>query len=266
VLKLRLLTVAVVLPAFVAGLWLLPNAWWAAAVFLVAALAAREWVRLAALGTSATLVFALLLAGSCALLWLAGVSGSAAPARPVAIDRALYVASLAFWCFVAPLYLTRKYRVRGWLAVGIGLVVIVPSWLALTRMQHQPLDLLLLLAVVWIADSAAYFSGLAFGRHKLAPTISPGKTWEGVAGAFAAVALYACLLALADDGGRDMASIVLACLAMAALSIIGDLFESWCKRQAGVKDSGNVLPGHGGVLDRIDGVVAAVPLAALVFA
>ena len=263
-LKLRLLTVAVVLPAFVAALWLLPNAWWAAGVFLVAALAAQEWTALAGFRRPARLLFHAGLAAACLGLWLAG--GSAHAASMAAAEQALYVISIGFWCSLAPLYLWRKYRVRGAAAFGIGILMIVPSWLALTRMQDDPLRLLLLLAVVWIADSAAYFTGLACGRHKLAPSISPGKTWEGVAGAFAAVALYACVLALADAGRRGMATVVCACVAMAALSIVGDLFESWCKRQAGVKDSGSVLPGHGGILDRIDGLVAALPLAALVFA
>ena len=144
--------------------------------------------------------------------------------------------------------------------------MLVPTWLAITRMQHEPLRLLLVMAVVWVADSAAYFTGLAFGRHKLAPAISPGKTWEGVAGAFVAVALYAFTLAGAETGKRGAVAIVVVCMAMTALSIIGDLFESLCKRQAGVKDSGNVLPGHGGILDRIDGLVAALPLAAWLLA
>jgi len=124
---------------------------------------------------------------------------------------------------------------------------------------------------VWIADTAAYFSGRAFGRRKLAPQVSPGKTWEGVYGGLAAVGLYAlALVPLAAEGGFKgvvaplsvIVWIALA-LALAALSVVGDLCESLLKRQAGVKDSGRLLPGHGGVLDRIDALLAAMPAAAL---
>ena len=128
------------------------------------------------------------------------------------------------------------------------------------------------MAIVWIADSAAYFAGRRFGRHKLAPAISPGKTWEGVYGAMFAVGAYAlALLPLADKSGyaRALSAGAIAVwvalvVLLALLSVSGDLFESLLKRQRGVKDSGNVLPGHGGVLDRIDALTAAMPAAALV--
>jgi len=127
------------------------------------------------------------------------------------------------------------------------------------------------MAVVWIADTAAYFAGRAFGRHKLAPQVSPGKTWEGVYGALAAVAVYALALvplaAAAGHSGEVSAVAVgvwVACaLVLVALSVEGDLFESLLKRHAEVKDSGRLLPGHGGVLDRIDALLAAMPAAAL---
>ena len=124
---------------------------------------------------------------------------------------------------------------------------------------------MLLLAVIWIADSAAYFTGRALGRHKLAPAISPGKTREGVGGAFAAVTVYALALHFSLFSMRDLPMIIAGFFSMTALSIMGDLFESWLKRNAGVKDSGSIFPGHGGMLDRIDGVTAALPLAALIF-
>ena len=127
------------------------------------------------------------------------------------------------------------------------------------------------MATVWIADTAAYFAGRAFGRRKLAPAISPGKTWEGVYGALAAVAAYALALWPAarraggfdDSGIAPLAGWIAAALVLAALSVVGDLFESLLKRQAGVKDSGSILPGHGGILDRIDALLAAMPAAAL---
>jgi phosphatidate cytidylyltransferase len=105
--------------------------------------------------------------------------------------------------------------------------------------------------------------GRTFGRHKLAPRISPGKTWEGVAGALATVTVYA--LILAGTTGRDSGFLVATFLGMTVFSIVGDLFESWLKRSAGVKDSGAILPGHGGMLDRIDALTSALPLAGLIF-
>jgi len=145
--------------------------------------------------------------------------------------------------------------------------VLVPPWLALARLQARPLELLILLCVVWIADSAAYFAGSCLGRRRLAPDISPGKTWEGVMGACAAVAVYYSLLRMLFAPSiawvGEPVGVVLF-VVITVMSIEGDLFESWMKRAAGVKDSGAMLPGHGGVLDRIDGLTASMPVAALI--
>jgi phosphatidate cytidylyltransferase len=143
-----------------------------------------------------------------------------------------------------------------------GLLVLVPTWVALDHLyMQQPEMLLFLLMIVWVADIGAYFVGKGFGRVKLAPAISPGKTWEGVLGGLSAV------LVLAGLGSRyfeiDNAVLVPFCLAIAMLSVVGDLTVSMFKRNAGVKDSGALFPGHGGVLDRIDSVTAAAPLFAL---
>ena len=121
--------------------------------------------------------------------------------------------------------------------------------------------------MVWVADTAAYFGGRRFGRHKLAREISPGKTWEGVWAALAAVTIYWVVLwvSLPEQSLRLISGLIGVWL-MTLLSIVGDLFESWMKRVAGVKDSGTLLPGHGGVLDRIDSLSAVMPLAALYFA
>jgi phosphatidate cytidylyltransferase len=133
-------------------------------------------------------------------------------------------------------------------------------------MQARPAQLLFVLGVVWIADSAAYLTGRRFGHRRLAPTISPGKTWEGLAGAGIAVAVYYALAGLGDIARSNVWSGSggwIAVLLVAVMSVEGDLFESWMKRLAGVKDSGNLLPGHGGLLDRIDGLTASLPVAAL---
>jgi phosphatidate cytidylyltransferase len=127
--------------------------------------------------------------------------------------------------------------------------------------ERSPWLLLGVMALVWIADSAAYYAGRRFGRRKLAPGISPGKSWEGVAGAGIALALYASAISAAIVGLRIPVALALSA-ALLYFSILGDLFESWMKRLAGVKDSGTILPGHGGVLDRIDALTAALPIAA----
>ena len=121
------------------------------------------------------------------------------------------------------------------------------------------------MALVWLADTAAYFSGKTFGRRKLAPAISPGKSWEGVYGALVAVAIYAAILAqteLLQPWALPVWMWVVVAWALTAVSIVGDLLESWFKRQAGMKDSSQLLPGHGGVLDRIDSLIAVLAVAA----
>jgi len=119
------------------------------------------------------------------------------------------------------------------------------------------------LLLVWIAATAAYFVGRAWGRRKLAPSISPGKTWEGAWGGIAAAIAYAMIGGTFLLGTADWLSLFLVGVALAVISIIGDLFESAAKRQAGVKDSGALLPGHGGILDRVDSAAAVLPVAAL---
>lgn len=176
--------------------------------------------------------------------------------------EAILIASLVWW-FAALLWIfafpTPIPQVVRWLG---GIMVLLPLYLALMILfQSGPLILLFALLVVWVADSGAYFAGKALGRVKLAPRISPQKTWEGVIGGLFAVAL----LTLASTLVVESKLIILLpfCLAAAALSIVGDLTVSMFKRTAGLKDSGRLFPGHGGVLDRIDSVAAAAPLFAL---
>jgi phosphatidate cytidylyltransferase len=142
--------------------------------------------------------------------------------------------------------------------------------------HHSPLYLLSVMVLVWIADIGAYFSGKAFGKRKLAPSISPGKSWEGAIGGASAVLLISALTvlfggaALADtfavavQARFGWAALAAVLVVLAAASVVGDLFESQLKRRAGVKDSSRLLPGHGGVLDRIDALVPVLPLAALI--
>ena len=266
-LKLRVLTVVVILPLFLAALFLLPNLWWSAAMLALLLVAAHEWARLCGYGRAAEAIFLAVVVLACVALWMLGNAAEVRTRGSYPItDRVTFAAALAFWCVVAPAWLWLKLAVRHRVLLGLtGLLVLVPTWLALARLQQDPLLLLLLLAVVWIADTAAYFTGRSLGRNKLAPAISPGKTWEGVGGAFVAVAVYAAILHFAGRISLEFGTVVLAFLGMTTLGIVGDLFESWLKRRAGVKDSGTIFPGHGGMLDRIDALTGALPLAALIF-
>ena len=168
--------------------------------------------------------------------------------------------STFFWVIVSPVWLVTRYEIRNkYLLMVVGLVLIIPIWFAMMSLRNLgPWLLLGVMMVVWIADSAAYFVGKRFGRHKLAPMISPGKTWEGVFGALIAVTIYALILCTILN---ESYWLVVGLWAITVLSIMGDLLESLMKRQAGVKDSGSILPGHGGVLDRIDGLTSTLPLA-----
>ena len=253
----RILTVSVLLPIFLAALFGLPRPAWGALMLAVVLLAAFEWAKLAALSTTARIVYLLTATAGCIAVALA---------EPGVAGIALLAIGVVFWLGAVPLWLTGKLAATHSHIAVAGFIVLVCAWYALYLLQATPGRLLALLAVVWIADTAAYFAGRRFGKRKLAPRISPGKTWEGVMGAAAAVAVYYAFLwlAIAPDflGGNRSADLALV-TAVAVLSIEGDLFESWMKRRAGVKDSGALLPGHGGILDRIDGVVAVLPLAAL---
>ena len=181
-----------------------------------------------------------------------------------AIERTVFGMAAVFWLLVAPLWLARGMSVdRGDALLLAGFIVVLPAALAMTWLDAQ--HLLVVLVLVWVADSAAYFVGRAWGRHKLAPAISPGKTWEGAAGGVAGALVYAIICKRFFDEVGWAAYLAAAAL-LALLSIVGDLFESAAKRRAGVKDSGALLPGHGGILDRIDSATAVLPLAALLMA
>lgn len=260
----RTLTAAVLLAVFLAVLFLLDRIWFAVLVGLVLAAAGHEWGKLARLTSVGATLYAAGVAALYAVLawaWQPLTPGD----RPEAVT--LVLASL-FWLLLVPWWLKRGLlRPASTLLVLAGFVVLVPTGLAALSLPAG--HLLLALGLVWIADTAAYLAGRAFGKRKLAPSISPGKTWEGVAGAAAASLIYAIICALpgaplgAYVQGAGWAAYLAVALLLCAVSIAGDLFESAVKRQAGAKDSGALLPGHGGVLDRIDSITATLPLAAL---
>jgi phosphatidate cytidylyltransferase len=268
----RVATAAVLVPLVLAALFLLPRLGWALFTLAIVVLAAHEWSRLAGYGgTGEGLLLAAVVASGAALLFVPAFGFGRG--WPDAVVRAVCGVAAAFWIVVAPAWLAAGWPGARRAATGaVGAIVLVGAWVALVELQARSAWLVLAaMAVVWIADTAAYFAGRRFGRRKLAPAISPGKTWEGVYGALAAVSLYALALAPiapragfegAAGPGTTLAFVAFAML-LAAISVVGDLLESLLKRQAGAKDSGTLLPGHGGVLDRIDALIAAMPLAAL---
>ncbi len=261
-LKTRLLTAFVLLAVFFVILYLLPSWAWSVALALVVWSGAGEWARLAGLSASLAWIYrAGVLLGGLVLLPEFNANASAP----------LFLLSLALWVLLVPWWLAGARHVKSHFILGMtGWLLLVPTWIALIELREAGQGLVLAtLGLVWISDSSAYFAGRAFGKHKLAPSISPGKTWEGVVGALLAVSIYMAILM--QTGAFGVAEhikqgwIVALPLAwgLTALGIVGDLFESWIKRCAGVKDSGTLLPGHGGVLDRIDALTAVMPLAAL---
>ena len=253
----RILTALVLLPVMLGALFGLGEAGWAAFTLLITLLGLWEWGRMFAyrpwqhvllLGTALVLA---------AWVWLA---------TPM-IGTSLHAGVLALWFVLAPLWLARRWVLKNRLAAAaLGLALLMPTWLAFLDWRPNAdaaWQLLALMALVWLADTAAYFSGKAFGRHKLAPAISPGKSWEGVAGAVVAVTLYTLWI---RQSGLFVIEMSLPCWlligwGLTAVSIVGDLLESWFKRAAGIKDSSQLLPGHGGVLDRIDSLIAVLSVA-----
>lgn len=259
------MTGALLVPAAVAAVLLLDTDVLALLFGLVVCLGALEWARLMDWRRPATRV-AYLLATALLLLALHGALRLPGVALAVLAAGALWWV-LALWRVLG---FERRGRVRppGPLsAVLWGWLTLLPAWSALVVLHRAlpggPLWLLLLLLLVWSADIAAYFAGRRWGRRKLAPRVSPGKTLEGLAGALGAVLVLGALGWLLGVVERPLPFLLLSSATVMA-SVLGDLNESLFKRAAGVKDSGTLLPGHGGVLDRIDSLTAAAPVFVLV--
>jgi phosphatidate cytidylyltransferase len=258
-LKARVITALILVAMLAAILFAAPPIVVVIAFSLIAALAAWEWGGLMRQEPPARWLFALLTLFFCWQMYLIAEN----------VFPLLFIASLVLWLLIMPLWLYQRWTLAGNDFVGyfVGLLVILPTWAAMVSLQAVSSWLLLAaMAVVWVADVAAYFSGRAFGRRKLAPQISPGKTWEGVLGAVIGVIVYGSLVvSLTPLGGFvHLSPIGLAGLLilLTALSVVGDLFESLLKRHAQIKDSSQLLPGHGGILDRIDSLTSTLPFVA----
>ena len=269
-LKTRIITALALLAGFLAVLFWPPFSAWMVFAALVAGLGAWEWGGLVKLDRPSRWAYASGSMAVCLVLALSVFDPASGAVAKMQILAGLYALAALYWVAVVAAWLRMKWMLPGGLTgMLVGWVVLIPACLSLMHLRAiSPILLLAAMAAVWVADIAAYFCGRAFGRHKLAPSISPGKTWEGAAGALAGVLGYG-FVAAGIAGKLGSASISgllvfgLALVVLTAVSIVGDLFESLAKRQAGVKDSSKLLPGHGGVLDRIDSLTSALPLVGL---
>jgi phosphatidate cytidylyltransferase len=257
-LKQRVITALVLLPVALGGFFLLDGQAFALFIGAVVSLGGWEWARLA--GFTAQLqrvayacVVAVLLFGLYQL--------------PAFATWVLLV-GVVWWVLATLLVLGYPASSRYWGGAPgkllIGLLILLPAWQGLVLFKQWPLANGLILAVmvlVWAADIGAYFSGKAFGKRKLAPRVSPGKSWEGlIGGLLTSVLITAAVGVYRGWSGGEMTLGLLGAAVVVLISVVGDLTESMFKRQSGIKDSSNLLPGHGGVLDRIDSLTAAIPV------
>ncbi|WP_296444112.1 phosphatidate cytidylyltransferase [Rhodoferax sp. UBA5149] len=278
-LKQRVITALVLLLILLPALFYHSPAPFCAIALLLIAAAAWEWARLNGYGRAASLFSGLVCVVVCAATWTLGMLE-----QSLAL---LWTLAGAAWVLAGAWVLHRG--VSAWsghsraVRLLAGLVALCLAWLAVAQARVIGINFLLsILVLVWVADIFAYFAGRAFGgrfsRGKLAPSISPGKSWEGVWGGMAGVVTLAFVWRWADVawgarvpslyshiGVRGEWFLLIAVVFMAAMSVVGDLFESLVKRSAGVKDSSGLLPGHGGVLDRVDALLPTLPLAMMLY-
>jgi len=269
----RIITAVILMAALLPALFATSPLPFEALTLLMIGAAGWEWARLNGFGSHPMAI------GSGLVLGAACGASMGLVSRPEVLAPCWW---LALVCWVGGGALALRVGPTGWprlpspARLALGLVLLWLAWLAMARGRTIGVNFLLsVMCIVWMADIAAYFGGRAFGRRKLAPTISPGKSWEGVySGALGVFVLAFAWMAMErqwPDGSRSVFAVLqqrwgllglLACLlGLTALSVVGDLFESLVKRAAGAKDSSQLLPGHGGVLDRVDALLPVLPVA-----
>ncbi|MGQ0657687.1 MAG: phosphatidate cytidylyltransferase [Chromatiales bacterium] len=259
-LSVRVLTAAALITGVLSGLWWLPVNALAALLGVIALLGAWEWTAMAGCKPR-SLRYVYVAATSLAMAVLYYFLDRES------VQTAVWWVGAAWWVMAA--WLVVRYQTGGpdpqhgqAGKLAAGWLILLPAWAALVVLAgNGPWEAVVLMLLVWIADSAAYLYGRRFGRHRLASRVSPGKSWEG----FIAALLTAAVVAFVVAGSTGSARLAFVALGMVTVlfSVIGDLAESLYKRLAGMKDSGSMLPGHGGVLDRIDSLTAAAPVFAL---
>ncbi len=272
-LKTRIITALIVLPIVMVALFAFPSWAWLVFTLGIVIAACWEWSRFCGFKRAELMRYAAFCASLCTVIFVSSLRGE--NIIPFALTN--FVIAALFWFVIAPIWLIRTARPQSSTVKTItGSVVIFPTWTALLVLHDiSPWLLLTFAVIVWVADVFAYFVGKAIGKNKLAPAISPGKTIEGALGGMVGVVVYFFLwqllaetatfrtetwvLQMKAQGYWLLAVFVL----LGALSVLGDLFESWMKRGANLKDSSNLLPGHGGILDRIDALTSTLPIAGL---
>ena len=256
-LRTRVITAVLLVTGLLLTVFLASKPVWAIVMLGLSLLAVTEWSHLIKLSRTQSVVYVVIAA-------ITGIGLLSLPYTALAsyqshIQLSLLSLSALFWLVIAPAWLKqRKSCQHRFMMCVLGVALIFATWVAFVEIRTiNPWLLIGAIATVSLADSAAYFAGKRFGRRKLAPNISPGKTWEGVLGALAAVTVYGSLLCYYQQISLWL---VVALWLVVLFSIMGDLVESLMKRQAGLKDSGQLLPGHGGILDRIDGFIPTLPM------
>ncbi|MCL2893477.1 phosphatidate cytidylyltransferase [Brenneria tiliae] len=272
-LKYRLITALILIPIVIAALFLLPPVGFILVTLGVCMLAAWEWGQLAGFASYGQRLWLAILCGFLLALMLLTLPAYRYSIHVPQISAALWI-SLAWW--VVALFLVLFYPASAalWrrsraLRLLFGVVTIVPFFWGMVALRQYNYDinpfigawwLLYVMLLVWGADSGAYLFGKLFGKRKLAPKVSPGKTWEGLIGGLITSAALSLLFSRYAPLAIAPATLLICSVVAALASVLGDLTESMFKREAGIKDSSHLIPGHGGVLDRIDSLTAAVPV------
>ena len=251
----RIFSAAIMLLIFLSSMFLFSGKFFSFVIYIVSLIAFYEWSKLLHFKFHEKNIFLVI---SLFFIYLIDSYLSYDDARSILIGASI------FWFCIAPLFLIYKIHLKNFfLSFLIGWMLVMPLIISLNYLiQLSPWAVLLVLTTIWLADSGAYFFGKQFGKRKLAPLISPGKTWEGFIGALFIVSLFS--ITLTYFGFVNSYASILFFNLILLLSVEGDLFESFIKRMAKVKDSGDLIPGHGGVLDRIDSLCSSLPLATLI--
>ena len=269
-LKQRILTALVLAPIMIGGIFYLPLAQFKLFIGVIVALGAWEWANLSGLK---------LQVGRVAYAGLVGGLICAVEFSSLVQEVDILYLALGWWV-TAFVFVSLHPKLKNiWSSpvarLIMGLFILLPMWVGFVQIKSYPFNdylIMYVMFVVWGADVGAYFAGRTFGKRKLAPSVSPGKTWEGVYGGLATTMLFAVIAGLIlqsktmmDLSVKQWVLLFAITLAVTVVSVVGDLVESMVKRHRGIKDSSNLLPGHGGVMDRIDSMTAALPIFALAF-
>ena len=263
----------ILIPLVIIALFWLPPIGFKIIVLVICMLAAWEWAQFAGFKQTGPRVWVAVLFGLLLSLMIFSLPSYQSDIYQPPVALSLWV-SLSWWTVALVLVLfypasASLWRQSRFLRLGFGALTLVPFFWGMValRQYHYNSDhfagawwLLFVMLLVWGADSGAYMFGKLFGRHKLAPKVSPGKTWEGFAGGLISSAVIAWVFSLLAPLTVDSRTLLICAIIATLASVLGDLTESMFKREAGIKDSGNLIPGHGGILDRIDSLTAAIPV------